>query len=123
MVASAITIIVVTAAASTLAMGFRFIAERKLRATAEMVCQSHMELLLAIESTRPLGPPDCAPVRYTRAVLGDDDVSAVFTATCTLDPNTPVTPERRYQRLTAHIRATIDGRPIQTSFVTYVMAP
>jgi prepilin-type N-terminal cleavage/methylation domain-containing protein len=122
LIASAITLIVVTAAAATLSMAFRFIAERKLRTTAEMVAQSHMELLLATGGARRLVTSDCAPVRYTRAVLGDEDRAAVFTASCVIDANTPSTPQQKYDRLTVNISAEIDGRPIKSSFVTYLVA-
>lgn len=117
--ASAITIVCVTAAASTLTMGFRFIAERRLRTTAELVCQSHMELLLATDRERPLGAVDCAPVPYTRDVVGDAR-TAVFIATCEIEPNTPATADRRYSRLTATVRTRFDGRDLQTSFATYI---
>ena len=123
LIASAITLIAVTSAVGTLSMAFRFVAERKLRTTAEMVAQSHMELLLATAAARPLFASDCSPVRYTRAVLGDEDTTAVFTATCVIDADTPTTPERKYNRLTASINAEIDGRAVRTSFVTYLVAP
>lgn len=117
--ASAITIICVTAAASTLQMGFRFIAERRLRVTAELVAQSHMELLLATDRDRPLGDFDCVPVPYTKEVIGDSRV-AVFTASCRIEPNIPPTPDRRYQRLTTTVTTRFDGRSLQTAFVTYI---
>ena len=122
LIAGSITMVVVTAVVGTLSMAFRFIAERKLRATAEMVAESHMELLLATASARPIAPSDCAAVRYTRAVVGDEDTSAVFTATCTIDANTPSTPERNIDRLRVDISAIVDGREVHTSFVTYLEA-
>jgi Tfp pilus assembly protein PilV len=121
LIAGAITLIAVTAAVGTLSMAFRFVAERKLRTTAEMVAQSHMELLLATAASRPLQSSDCAPVRYTRAVVGEEDLSGVFTATCAIAADTPSTPTRRVDRLTVQIEASVDGRRIQTSFVTYLV--
>jgi Tfp pilus assembly protein PilV len=122
LIAGSITLVVVTAVVGTLSMAFRFVAERQLRTTAEMVAQSHMELLLATASARPISASDCAPVRYTRAVVGDEDVSAQFTATCVIDTDTPATPERKIDRLTTKVDAAIDGREIHTSFVTYLVA-
>lgn len=122
LIAGTITIIAVTSAAGALSMGFRFVAERKLRTTAEMVAQSHMELLLATAASRRIKAADCDAVRYTRMVVGEEDRSAVFTASCTMAENTPATPARKYTRLTAHVAAEIDGRDIHTSFATYLVA-
>lgn len=121
LVASVITIVCVTAAAGTLSMGFRFIAERRLRTTAELVCQSHMELLLATDRDRPLSADDCAPVRYTRDVAADAR-AAVFVASCEIAADAPRTPDRRYNRLTAFVRTSFDGRDLVTSFATYIPA-
>lgn len=124
LVASAITLVAVTAAVGTLSLAMRFIAERKLRATAEMVAQSHMELLLATASSRPLLSSDCAPVRYSRAVVGDEDMDAVFNATCVIrliDPADPEVPN--FLKLTTTIEAEVDRRRIHSEFVTYLETP
>jgi prepilin-type N-terminal cleavage/methylation domain-containing protein len=123
MIACAILLVVLTASAGTLSMSSRFIAERKLRTTAEMVAQSHMELLLATASRRPIVSSDCQTVRYTRAVLGDEELTAVFAASCTIDKNTPATPEQKIDRLTVTIDAELDLRRLRTQFVTYLVAP
>jgi type II secretory pathway pseudopilin PulG len=119
MVAGAILAIALTAAAGSLSMGFRFIAERRLKATAEMVAQSHMEMLLAVERERNLQASDCAPVPYTREVIGDDD--AAFVATCTIVANRPVTPTAAYDRLVVDVVAAFEGRDIKASYATYVV--
>lgn len=119
MVSGAILAIVLTATAGSLSMGFRFIAERRVRATAEMVCQSHMEMLLAVERERNLQASDCAPVRYTNEVIADDD--GIFVGSCTIIENKPETPERAYDRLVVDVNANFDGRVIKTSYSTYVV--
>ena len=119
LIAAVILAVVLATTAGGLSMAFRFVTERRLRATAEMVCQSHMEMLLAIERQRNLLPGDCQPVRYTREVLGDDD--ATFIAACTIIPNRPVTPTGAYDRLVVEVTAPFEGREVKTSFSTYVV--
>lgn len=119
LIAAVILAIVLATTAGGLSMAFRFVTERRLRATADMVCQSHMEMLLAVERQRNLQPSDCQPVRYTREVLGDDD--ATFVATCTIIPNRPVTPTGAYDRLVVEVAAPFEGREVKTSYATYVV--
>lgn len=120
MVAASILAIVLTSAAGGLAMGMRFIAERRLRATAEVVCQSHMEMILAIERGRNLQAADCAPVPYTREVIGSNE-AAIFKATCRLIPNRPPTPEASYDRLEVEVVVDFEGRALKSSYATYVV--
>jgi hypothetical protein len=118
MVAGAIVIIVLTSAASSLAMGFRFIAERKARMVAQMVAQSHMEMLLAIETERNLNPPyDCQPVRYNREIIGEE--AAPFFARCSILRDTPRS-EGRYNRLVVEVEVVVDRRTLRNSFSTYL---
>lgn len=119
LIAAVILAVVLATTAGGLSMAFRFVTERRLRATVDMVCQSHMEMLLAIERQRNLQAGDCTPVRYTREVLGDDD--ATFVATCTIIPNRPVTPTASYDRLIVEVRAPFEGREVKASYSTYVV--
>lgn len=119
LVAGAILAVVLSTTAGALSMSYRFIAERRLRATSEMVCQSHMEMLLAIERDRNLQPRDCEPIPYTHEVIGEN--GAVFTASCRIIPNRPVTPTGAYDRLEVDVVARFEGRELKTSYATYVV--
>jgi len=121
MVAGSILAVVLTSTAGGLAMAFRFVAERRLRATAEVVAESHMEMLLAIERTRRLQASDCAPVPYDREVIGDPDAVAVFTGSCRVIVNTPATPDRRYDRLMVDVVVPFEGRELKSTYATYVV--
>jgi Tfp pilus assembly protein PilV len=121
LVAGAILAIVLTSTAGGLAMAFRFVAERRLRTTAELVAESHMEMLLAIERTRQLQALDCRPVPYSREVIGDPGSTVVFQASCRIIENTPATPERRYDRLMVDIAVDFEGRILKSSYATYVV--
>ena len=104
-------------------MASRFVAERRLRTTAEIVAESHMEMLLAIERTRRLQAQDCLPVPYSREVIGDPESSAVFIGRCRIIPNTPPTPDQRYERLMVDIEVDFEGRLLKSSYATYVVKP
>jgi Tfp pilus assembly protein PilV len=119
LIAAVILAVVLATTAGGLSMAFRFVTERRLRAIADTVCQSHMEMLLAIERQRNLQASDCQPVRYTREVIGADD--AIFVATCTIIPNRPVTPTASYDRLVVEVTVPFEGREIKTSYSTYVV--
>lgn len=120
LIAGVILAIVLSTTAAGLSMGFRFVTERRLRATADMVSESHMEMLLAIERERNLQASDCLPVTYTNEVIGD--AGATFTATCRLIPNRPVTPTGDYNRLEVEVIARFEGRDLKSSYATYVVA-
>lgn len=117
MVANTILIIALAAAAMSLTLGMRQIAERRTRATAELVAESHMEFLIATERARGLVDSDCGAVNYNRSVLGDG--AGVFQASCSLEDGRPGPGHRR---LTVDVSTTFDGRAISTSFSTYVPA-
>lgn len=120
MVAASILAIVLTTAVGAMSMGFRFIAERRLRTTAEAVCQSHMEMLLAIDRGRALLPGDCNVVTYDRDVV-DADTSAVFRASCRLIRNQPPTPTQKFDRLMVDVAVAFEGRDLKTTYATYVV--
>lgn len=115
MVAASVLIIVLTSAASSLAMGFDFIAARRLQATAESVASSHMETLLATERDRILVASDCDPVPYNREVIVG---TTQFTASCSIDVDKPAV-SARYARLTVTVRWNHNGGH-STSFATYI---
>ena len=119
LISGAILAIVLATTAGGLSMAFRFIAERRLRVTADTVCQSHMEMLLATEKARALQDLDCQPVQYTAEVFGES--AAVFSATCTLVRNQPPTPQASYDRLVVSVRAPFQGRDVVTSYSTYLV--
>ncbi len=119
LIAAVILAIVLATTAGGLSMAFRFVTERRLRAVADTVCQSHMEMLLAIERQRNLQASDCQPVRYTREGTGDDD--ATFVATCTILTNQPVMPTASYDRLVVEVSAPFEGREVKSSYSTYVV--
>lgn len=121
MVAGAVLAIVLTSTAGGLAMAFRFVDERRLRTTAELVAESHMEMLLAIERGRRLQALDCQPVPYSREVIGDPGATAVFIGTCRIIENTPATPDRRYDRLMVDIEVDFEGRLLKSTYATYVV--
>ncbi len=116
MVAGSILVIVLTSTAGSLALGFRFIAERRLRTQAEMVVQSHMEMLLAVDRERAIVPFDCQPVTYTRDVIGAG--AGTFTASCRLLRDIPRT---GFNRLEVTVETLNDGRPIRATYATYVV--
>jgi hypothetical protein len=100
-------------------MAFRFVAERRVRVIADVVCQSHMELLMATEKARALLPSDCDPVRYTREVFGD--TNAPFVASCSILRNQPPSASASYDRLVVEVRTPFEGREIVSTFSTYVV--
>jgi hypothetical protein len=111
--------IVLATTASGLSMAFRFVAERRLRVIADVICQSHMELLLATEKARALQAFDCEPVQYTREVFGD--TTAPFVASCSILRNQPPSPSASYNRLVVEVRAPFEGREVVSTFSTYVV--
>ncbi len=121
MVAGAILAIVLTSTAGALGMAFRFVAERRFRATAEVVAESHIEMLLAIERSRSLQNQDCQPIPYDREVVGDPGSSVVFFASCRIIENTPATPGRLYDRLMVDVVVDFEGRGLKSSYATYVV--
>ncbi len=121
MVAGAILAIVLTSTAGGLGMAFRFVAERRLRATAEVVAESHMEMLLAVERHRRLQAEDCLPVPYNHEVIGDPGSGAVFVGSCRIIANTPATAEQRYDRLMVEVVVRFEGRNLKSTYATYVV--
>jgi len=121
MVAASILGIVLTSTAGSLALGFRFIADRRLRATNELVVQSHMEMLLALDRERAILPFDCRPVNYNRDVLGTTSGGVTFSASCQILRNTPPTSDQRINRLVVTSTTQGDGRVIKSSYSTYIV--
>ena len=119
LISGSILAIVLATTASGLSMAFRFVAERRVRVTADTVCQTHMEMLLATEKARALHDLDCQPVHYTPEVFGEP--AGVFTASCSIVRNQPPTPSSSYDRLVVSVRAPFEGRDVVSTYSTYLV--
>ena len=118
MVSGAILAIVLTAVASSMSHIVGFIATQNLKRQAQLVCQSHLESILAIEYERPVTHEDCMPLAYSTSAKGDDNGALV--ASCQIVPNQPT---KGYARLMVEVVAERDGRQLRSRLATYLVTP
>lgn len=118
MMSGAILAIILTAVASSMSHIAGFIAIQNLKRQAQLVCQSHLESILAIDYERPVTQEDCTPLAYSTSAKGDDTGSLV--ASCEIVPDQPT---KGYARLMVEVIAERGGRQIRSRLATYLVMP
>ncbi len=116
LIAGTILAIILSAVASSISHVSDFIVTQRIKKQGQLIAQSHLESLLAIEYERPLTAGDCSPIIYSGNVKGDD--GGVFVASCQLVPDHP---EEGYTRLMVEVIAERNGKRMRSRFATYVV--
>jgi len=116
MVAGVILLTLLTAVAAAVSQIADLVAHFRLKNQAYVVCQSHMEYLLAIVRERDVRANDCDPIFYDGQGRASD--TGAFIATCRLVRDTPAPGATRLMVDVAAVRA---GRPVQSQLATYVV--
>jgi hypothetical protein len=116
MVAGVILLTLLTAVAAAVSHVADIVAYFRIKNQSYLVCQSHMEYLLAIVRERDVRADDCDPVFYEGDGRASD--AGTFIATCRLVRGAP---GPGATRLMVDVVAVRDGRPVQSQVATYVV--